>query len=451
MSPVPATSLAGGLNEPLEHALHEPGTVAGSRWHQLAGRLRAGVSQRLGYALADQVVYSIGNMVVAAMLSRHCRQREFGIYILTQRTMDVLIQLCNVFLWGPFTFNLPGTPQHRRGTYQGSIFGLQTLFCVVFSMALWCASHWASVPARGIYYGTFAPLVITGGGILFREFTRRMYFSHLRLKEAFWTDVATVVLQIAGVEWLYYTGRLDVAHTLLVLCFGAVAVSFWWIFREWNSFRVEVSATWLDLKMNLHLGRWFLGSNMVFLASSQCNPWVLSALLGGSAVGAYAVCESVVNIPRVALTSMQNVMGPLIARARNEGGRMQLGAIVRKLDRNLLLGSIVFALGILAVGPWVAQLIFKAVPANARLLLAFLAVNLVAYAATLAQSYGLTALGRADTTFYANALGLVVQAAVCFFLVRHLQVPGAAAAMLLGSIVVLGVRGLFFRREMARA
>ncbi len=451
MSPVPATSLAGGLNEPLEHALHEPGTVAGSRWHQLAGRLRAGVSQRLGYALADQVVYSIGNMVVAAMLSRHCRQREFGIYILTQRTMDVLIQLCNVFLWGPFTFNLPGTPQHRRGTYQGSIFGLQTLFCVVFSMALWCASHWASVPARGIYYGTFAPLVITGGGILFREFTRRMYFSHLRLKEAFWTDVATVVLQIAGVEWLYYTGRLDVAHTLLVLCFGAVAVSFWWIFREWNSFRVEVSATWLDLKMNLHLGRWFLGSNMVFLASSQCNPWVLSALLGGSAVGAYAVCESVVNIPRVALTSMQNVMGPMIARARNEGGRMQLGAIVRKLDRNLLLGSIVFALGILAVGPWVAQLIFKAVPANARLLLAFLAVNLVAYAATLAQSYGLTALGRADTTFYANALGLVVQAAVCFFLVRHLQVPGAAAAMLLGSVVVLGVRGLFFRREMARA
>ena len=447
MSTLPAPGLSRGLNDSLE----PPRAIAGSRWVRLAGQLRAGVSQRLGYALADQVVYSIGNMVVAALLSRHCRQREFGIYILTQRTMDVLIQLCNVFLWGPFTFNLPGTPPERRGLYQGSIFGLQALFCVVFSMALWCASHWASVPARGIYYGTFAPLVITGGGILFREFTRRMYFSHMRLKEAFWTDVATVVLQIAGVEWLYLTGRLDVAHTLVVLCFGAVAVSLWWIFREWGSFRVETAATWMDLKMNMHLGRWFLGSNMIFLASSQCNPWVLSALLGGSAVGAYAVCESVVNIPRVALTSMQNVMGPMIARARNEGGRVQLGAIVRKLDRNLLLGSLVFAVGILAVGPWVAQLIFKSAPANARLLLAFLAINLVAYAAPLAQSYGLTALGRADTTFYANALGLLAQASVCFYFVRHLQVPGAAAAMLVGSVVVLGVRGLFFRREMAHA
>lgn len=447
MSSVPAAGLPGSLHEPREVSP----APAESRWVQRVGRLRAGISQRLGYALADQVVYSLGNMVVAAMLSRHCRQREFGIYILTQRTMDVLIQLCNVFLWGPFTFNLPGTPQDRRGTYQGSMFGLQTIFCVVFSLTLWMASHWASIPARGIYYGTFAPLVITGGGILFREFTRRMYFSHMRLKEAFWTDFATVFLQIAGVEWLYLTGRLDVGRTLLVLCFGAVAVSFWWLFREWNSFRVEAAATLRDLTMNLQLGRWFLGSNMVFLASSQCNPWVLSALMGGSAVGAYAVCESVVNIPRVALTSMQNVMGPMIARARNEGGRVQLGGIIRRLDRSLLAGSVVFAVGILAVGPWVAQLIFKAAPANARLLLTFLAINLVAYAATLAQSYGLTALGRADTTFYANALGLLAQASVCFYLVRHLQVPGAAAAMLLGSVVVLGVRGLFFRREMARA
>ncbi len=443
MSSVPRADLAGGLDEPL--------IVTGGRSLNVLGKLRTRVSQRLGYALADQVVYSIGNMVVAAMLSRHCRSREFGIYILTQRTMDVLIQVCNVFLWGPFTFNLPGTPEDRRGAYQGSIFGLQIGFCVLLSVALWFACRWASVPARGIYYGTFAPLVLTGGGILFREFTRRMYFSHMRLKEAFWTEVATVLLQVAGVEWLYTTGRLDVAHTLVALCLGAVAVSFWWLFREWHSFRIERAATWLDFKMNLQLGRWFLGSNMVFLASSQCNPWVLSALLGGSAVGAYAVCESVVNIPRVALTSMQNVMGPVIARARNEGGRSELRTVVRKLDRNLLAGSIVFALGILAVGPWVAQLIFKAAPANARTLLAFLAINLVAYAATLAQSYGLTALGRADTTFYANALGLLVQASVCFYLVRHLQVPGAAAAMLLGSVVVLSVRGLFFRREMARA
>ena len=417
----------------------------------LARKLKAQVGSRLGYALADQVVYSFGNMVVAAMLSRHCGQREFGIYILTQRSMDVLIQFCNVFLWGPFTFNLPGTAENRRASYQGSILNLQIAFCVLFTLALWTASRWAATPTRGVYYGTFAPLVLTGAGILFREFTRRMYFSHMRLREAFWTEVATILLQVAGVEWLYHAGKLDVAHTLSVLCAGAVAVSFWWVWREWGNLTFSLSATLADFRMNLRLGKWFLGSNMVFLASSQCNPWVLSALLGGSAVGSYAVCESVVNIPRVALTSMQNVMGPMVARAHSEGGRASLAGVVRRLDRRLLLGSAVFALGIIAVGPWAGRLIFKTVPGNARAVLVLLSFNLVAYAATLAQSYGLTALKRADTTFYANAVGLLAQACVCYLLVRRFHVPGAAGAMLLGSLLVLLVRGWFFRREMVTA
>ena len=443
MSTLPAPSLVVDVEAPLRT---EP-----RRWWLVIRKLQAKVGSRLGYALADQVVYSFGNMVVAAMLSRHCGQREFGIYILTQRSMDVLIQLCNVFLWGPFTFNLPGTAEERKASYQGSILNLQVAFCIFFTLALWCATHWAATPTRGVYYGTFAPLVLTGGGILFREFTRRMYFSHMRLKEAFWTEVATVLLQIAGVEWLYQSGRLDVTRTLGVLCFGAVVVSFWWIGREWSSFTVSFRATTEDFCQNLKLGRWFLGSNMVFLASSQCNPWVLSALMGGSAVGAYAVCESVVNIPRVALTSMQNVMGPMVARAQNEGGRSSLQTMVRRLNRNLLLGSSVFAVGTMLIGPWVGRLIFRNVPSNARIVLMLLSINLVAYAATLAQSYGLTALKRADTTFYANSIGLAGQAGVCYFLVRSFHLSGAAAAMLLGSVIVLFVRDWSFRREMAAA
>lgn len=422
------------------------------RWVPLAQRVRERVSGRLSYALADQVVYSFGNMVVAALLSRHCAQREFGIYILTQRSMDVLIQLCNVFLWAPFTFNLPGTPERLRTSYQGSIFSLQLIFCVAFTLVLWAASHWAATPSRGIYYGTFAPLILTSGGILFREFTRRMYFSHMRLREAFWTECATVILQILGVDWLYRAGKLNVANTLWMLFGGAILVSLWWLVREWRSLTLSMQATAQDLRVNLRLGRWFLGSNMIFLASSQCNPWVLGGLLGGSAVGAYAVCESVVNIPRVALTSMQNVMGPMTARAHAEGGKQSLRGVVQRLDRMLLAGTVAFAALIVVVGPWVARLIFKTVPGNARTVLILLAMNLVAYAATLAHSYGLTALDRAHASFYANAVGVLAQAGACWFLVRRFHVPGAAAAMLVGTTVaMLALRGGFFRREMAAA
>ena len=413
---------------------------------RILGSLRARVSARFGYALGDQVVYSFGNMVVAAIVSRHCAQQQFGLYILTQRTLDILIQVSNVVLWAPFTFNLPGTCEQNKARYQGSVFSLQVLLCLLFTLAIWLVSRSVGAAHYAGVSGTFFPLVASSGGILFREFTRRMYFASMRFKEAFWTDAATVALQIFATLWLWKNERLDLFHVLAGLCAGSVLVSLWWLIREWSAFHVEVDATWRDLRRNLEMGRWFLGSNMVFLAGSQCNPWVLGSVLGGSAVGAYAVCESVVNIPRVAFTSMQNVMGPMLARAQLQGGKTGVRAAVQRMDRVLLLASLSACLGIFGLGPIISRLIFRVPVPNARVILLVLGLNLVAYTSTLAQSYGLTALGCIDKTFYANALGLAVQAGACMFLIRRFQVSGAAAAMLVGSCVVLIARQMFFAR-----
>ena len=414
-------------------------------------RARRLVGERMSYALADQVTYSFGNMVVAALFSRHAGAREFGMYILTQRTLAVVIQLCNVFSWGPYTFNMAGIEKARLRLYDGSMVTQQLLGCALSVALLWSAGRWASTPGRGFYYGVFTPLILTSIGILFREFTRRFYFAQMRFRVAFWADVATVGLQIAAVEWLAVMHRLNVISGLGVLSAAATVVSAWWVLSEWDTLEVGWRENLEDMRLNLKLGRWLFGGNMVFMISSQCNPWVLSAMLGGTSVGAYAVCESVVNIPRVALTSMQNVMAPVLARALANGGRAELQRMVAKTDRALLAGSVLFAAGIAAVGPWVARLIFKTVPSNSRVLLVVLALNFVAFAATMAQSYGLTALNKAGYTFYAYLAGLVVQVGVCVWLVRAFALPGAAAAMLMGSLIVLLVRQFYWTREMGTA
>ena len=435
---------------PIATATGDPGPLADSEarsWSEPYRRLRPRLSSETSYAVADQIVYSFGNMVVAALVSRQCGQDQFGIYILTQRTMDVLIQCSNVFLWSPLTFRLPGMDETAKAPYQGSIVILQIAFCAFFTGALWFGEQWARLHAYPQFRETFAPLVMASGGLLFREFTRRFYFAQLRLQEAFWTEVATVVLQIAGVGWLSWRGALHVNQTLWVLCGGGMLVNAWWVFRDARAWTVDRHRVWQDFRQDFVLGRWLFGSNMVFLASSQCNPWVLGTMLGGSAVGAYAICESLVNIPRVALTSMQNIMGPMLARAHSEGGRAQVETVVNRLNKFLLLASTLVAAATWVAGPFVARLIFHHAPGNARTVGLLLSVNLTVYASTLAQSYGLTAMNRANTTFYANAAGLLAQACICFFLIRAFQVAGAAMAMLMGSLVVLGVRQWFYRRE----
>lgn len=424
-----------------------PGAYASSGFlAAFRGRYRA-ARGRLSYALADQVVYSFGNMVVAALLSRHAPAREFGIYMLTQRTLDLLVQGCNTLSWAPFTFNLAATPEAQHSGYRGSVLLQQLLACVLAVGLLGLASTWSATPARGVYYGTFHPLMFCSVALLFREFNRRMYFADMRMREAFWTECATVALQVAGVAWLQRTHRLDVPHTLVALSAGAAVLGVWWVVREARTLAFSLRGLIDDTRRNLRLGRWFLGSNTVFLASAQANPWLLSATMGGASVGAYSVCEAVVNIPRVALVSLQNMFAPMLSRAVAEGGRPRLRAVVQRLDRLLFAGSAVCAVGIVLLGPWVARLIFKQVPGNARTILCVLALNFVAFAATLAQSYGLSALDRAGPTFYANLAGLAAQAATALWLVHTFAIPGAAAALLLGSVVVLLVRQFYWQRE----
>ena len=149
-----------GIGEETEvGALEEAGWVA---------RVRGMLSEKMSYALGDQVVFSFGNMIVAALISRHCTSWEFGIYILTQRAVDVALQLCNVFFWAPFVFNLPGTPEERRPRYLGSVTLHQTIACVLTVGVMWLMTKWAHTPERGIYYGVFAPLMLTTAGLMFR-------------------------------------------------------------------------------------------------------------------------------------------------------------------------------------------------------------------------------------------------------------------------------------------
>lgn len=414
----------------------------------LLTRARSMMSERFGYALGDQVVFSIGNMAVAAFISRYCTPWEFGIYILTQRSLDLIQQLCSVILWAPFMYNLPSLAKEKQRSYFGSIFVLQLCALVVATLALKCVTLWASTPSRGMYYGVFAPLIITTFGINFREFTRRMYFAEIRMKEAFWTDAVTNGLQIVAVAWLWRAHRLNVGSALSAMSVCAIFVSFWWLLNEWKTFDIELGELASDLWKNLRLGKWFLGSNLVFTVSAQANPWMLGALMGGAGVGAYSICEQVVNIPRVALVSIQNIMAPMMARAYADGGRPALVKMVRRLNAILFGGAALFAGGVLLIGPEFAQVVYKHFPANGRMVLVVLAINLVVYAATMAQGYALTAIDHADYTFYAQVLGLVAQLAVTVWLVHAFALQGAAAALLLGSTVVLVVRQFFYTREL---
>ncbi len=414
-----------------------------SRWRTL-------MNPKFLFALFDQGIVSFGNMVIAASVARHSPAAGFGLFILALRSIDVVNQLSSVLIWGPYIFNLPALSEERQKQFLGSVL-LHQITAAAFGTVLLFLLGWFSVHLGDTTYaGLFLPLALPTAAIVFREFVRRIYFAHLRFKYALMTDAITVGLQIAGLWTLIHLKRLTLPNALWALALPCVVMVLYWAVTERRTITFSLAAYGSDFRLNLELGRWFFGSNMVLLASAQVSPWVLSATTGPIAVAAFAVCESVVNIPRVALTSMQNMMGPMMARDFAAGGKAALHKVVRRMEWLIISGSVFFAAVIMLFGPWISRAIFHSAPANARAILVLLALNLIAYGAALATSYGLSAMNLAKLNFHPQAIGLVFQIVVVALTVHRLGVVGVALGLFTGSIVVLLLRARYYHREVAR-
>ncbi len=416
----------------------------------VASRWRSLLSPKFLFALFDQGIVSFGNMVIAASVARHSPAAAFGLFILALRSIDVINQLSSVLIWGPFIFNLPGLSASRQKQFLGSVLMHQITAALVGIVVVYGLGLFSVHRGDTTYAQLFLPLALPTAAIVFREFVRRIYFAHMRFQHALVTDGITVGLQIAALWALIHFGRLSLPNALWALSVPCAVMVLYWVATEWRTITFSLKAYRSDFKLNLELGRWFFGSNMVLLASAQVSPWVLSATTGPIAVAAFAVCESVVNIPRVALTSMQNMMGPMMARDYAAGGKAALHKVVRRMEWLIISGSIFFAAVIMIFGPWISRAIFHTSPANAREILVLLALNLIAYGAALATSYGLSAMNLAKLNFHPQAIGLVIQVAVVALTVERLGVVGVALGLFLGSIVVLILRARYYHREVAR-
>jgi O-antigen/teichoic acid export membrane protein len=411
---------------------------------------RSRVRPKFVYALLDQGVVSFGNMVVSAAVARNCAAGDFGVFILALRSLDVINQICNVMIWGPYAFNVHGITEDRQKGYLGSLLMHQAIASAVGALLFLIFGAIAASVGNTEYTGLFLPLVLPSLAIVFREFTRRVYFSHFRFREALILDTITVTLQVAGIVVLIHRHALSMQSALWALALSSGGVCVYWLATERRHLSFDWRECFNDFHFNMQLGKWFLGSNGLFLASQQISPWLLSATSGTASVAAFAVCDQVVNIPRVALTSMQNMMPPTMSKGFAEGGKDRLRSVVRRMDVLIISGCAFFAACIVFFGPWVSRAIYHKTPANAKTILVLLALNLLVYGGSLAQSYALSAINRADLNFYVGVWGIVVQVALAFALVKSYGVPGVAFALLVANTVVLVVRVYYYLREMRR-
>lgn len=415
-----------------EVGLSQPRRLLQAGFSSLSGS----TGQKWLLALADQAVVSGAGFLAGVIIARVGGKEQFGLYILGLTIVGLLMELQNVLVWSPYTFFSPRLSGSALDLYTGSTFIHQWTFSAGGILALAAAGVCLSRGVGPLGLETVVwILVFSSSLLLFREYLRRVCFAGLRMKAALVLDLWVAALQSAVLLFLAYRGKLAAASALGVMGFACGLVGLSWLIWNRRAFKFSFTRVSSELRQNWSFGKWLLADNLAFFMSCELYPWVLSAVYDTAAVGILAACQGVVALMSPFLQGCLNFLPPKTAQVFAQDGLEGLRSLVVK--GTLVIGGFIgtFCGAIIIWGDQLAGFIYGPQYVGHGWVISILALNILAYALSLAMGYGLWALGRVDLNFKINLLRMGVTFTLGFWLVKTYGPIGVAWGLLLGSLV----------------
>jgi O-antigen/teichoic acid export membrane protein len=387
-------------------------------------------------ALADQAVVSGTNFLTTIMIARWALPDELGIYAMAISLLVSWIAAQEALVLLPYTIHRH-RPQATPTEHAGSYLALSGLFSVVaiamFSMAALGLST-ASAP-HGLVAATLVLAVAVPFASL-REFGRRLALAHLRVQGALVLDLATSTLQLGGLAWLAWTGRLSATTACAAIGVAYAVSSVAWLYLSRESFAIQVGQLRKTMRRSWLLGKWLLATRIAESLHAQAVYWLLAVAIGTAATAAYAACMSIVSLGNPIILGLFNILLPQASLALANGGVNHLQRTV--IRDTLLLGAAMalFCLLVAFGGERAMHLLFHGpyYQGQGHTLLV-LALALLPSALGMPAANALAAIERPYGIFWASLTAMVVTVVLAWFFMLKWGLVGAAYGLLAGNAV----------------
>ncbi len=251
---------------------------------------------------------------------------------------------------------------------------------------------------------------------------------------------ALVTLALLAI--LAFTGLLTPHAAALCYSGFAVPIFFYLSYQAWRILR----PTWSfnkELRTSLlRFGIRFYGVDILGVASSFIDQFIVVFFLQPSDVGNYAVALSLTRVLQVAQGAVSTVLFPSIAGRDVSSVVETVGRAVRVTSMVNLLGAVCLAVA----GPYLLTRVYgtKFEPAIAPFLILLFEAVLSSAARTLAQAF--SASGRPSAVTGMELAGVIGSVTAMMVLVPHLGTTGAAYGAMFGGAVRLTVAVASFRK-----
>ncbi len=400
------------------------------------------------FSIGSASVGSGVNFLTVVLLGRYAYEAELGVYALVFSVFVLITTGQAALLTTPYTVL---RSQRTRGDIAG------------FGGSVWLASVGVAALASAIGVSIAGALCLAGGSaasavlcagliapfVLQRDLLRRVLFAWLRFEAVFAIDAIVGVIRLALLAWLAVEGRLDAMTALAA--WGAsdlvgVAVTAGLARRHLRVRREQLAA---DVSACWDFGRWSLTAQSVFTLQHFGAHWMLAALKGPAWVGLYTACATLAQLVSPVTTGLANMLGPVMTDRLNRRGLSALGRVIWRVTIALIGITLGYAALMAGMAPSLLPWLYGEAYAGNGSVVVLLAGAAVLSAAGLAASKAVTALERPAANVAVNAISLPFTLVLVGVGAVRFGLSGAAAGVLAGGGLTLGLRWWWVRRVWA--
>jgi O-antigen/teichoic acid export membrane protein len=394
------------------------------------------------WAIADQMVASAGNFVVALLLARGLPQAEFGTFVLLNSVCLIVYGFHTNLVVSPLVVFGASASANKIRIYPTAALAFTVALLPVTALVVFLASvslHREVTGALAILYALAWQL---------QETTRRALTSRLRYRDALWGDAISYLGQACIVGLL--TLRAGTTLNTVFLTMAATSL----VAAALQSWQARLApATWTQLRECRTefwtLGKWMVVVSLTSMIAGPLFPWLLNWFHGRESAAAFQAVMNVVGLVNPLIISIPAIVMPVAANfLLTPGGssrRSLLGLAMKYIAQfELLLAPWLL---ILLLWPHSALIWFygkataygnQAFPLRMGVLVYILTVPMTVFGAVLTGS------GRTKSNAAMQGVGAVASL-VC---APSLIFVGGVVGAMLAETVARGVRVLYAVRSL---
>jgi O-antigen/teichoic acid export membrane protein/tRNA A-37 threonylcarbamoyl transferase component Bud32 len=396
-------------------------------------------------ALADQAVVSAASFLTTVVIARWTIPNELGLYSIGISLLVSSVSIQESMISLPYTIQqhrAPGTPAEHAGsslTHSTLLSALGVVILVVTALALSASNAEPQLRAMTWTLAGVLPFAFL------REFARKFSLAHLHTGEVLILDSAVAAIQLAGLGWIGWTGRMSSATACVALGVACASGAIVWLCLSRGKFSIRRDHVLKTARQSWGLGKWLFAGQITVSVQGYMAYWLLALLVGAAATGVFAACMSIVSFGNPLITGLSNIMTPRAVLALKDGGGVLLR---RQIIRDaLLLGAAMtlFCMVALFVGDDVMRLLYHGREYEGQgHTVTVLAIALLASAVGTPASNALAGMERPRAIVWAGSVGVVLTAVLVWFLIIEWGLVGAAYGFLLGNVAAAVGRWVAF-------